>query len=606
MSVARKGARLGAAAFALGLSLGGPCAAGVANASESPEGAAGESSATQTDRSAASRPDRAARVARTARPAPVSVPTAEPAPVAAVAGSRIVADPANPPSTTTARSRAARTTVTLSPQRAVPQPLPDSATDGPAPIPVLTVAVDEVPTRAVPSVAPAPAPTKLIAAQTDPLPVVITRAVPAAAVAAVGTISAPTGNVAAGAITDVFTGLLAPIQSLIEGIGLLIRRTFFNQAPTVNPIQTTGQVSGPITGTLNAVDPEGDPLTFRIVTAPTRGAVTVAADGTYTYSPGDDFTGIDSFNVSVADGGFHINLLDLFRPGSTEAYVQVGRNGDQPMLTFNFIYGSGSQFWSTSARSALQNAAMSLAGYFVVTRPTVLTYEVTGESSQFSSTLASAGSDLTSGAPGFFATVVQQKIQTGEDTNGVEADGEISWNFGRNWAFGSSVGGGQFDFTSTAMHELMHTFGFLSNIDRAGSNTGRSWTTFDGFIVTSTGATPIDPGTFNWLTAFNTNLTGGSGGLYFSGPQAVLVYGGLVPLYTPNPWQSGSSVSHLDDRTFTGAADSMMTATTTTGLGFRVISPLELAILKDLGYTVTDTPVFALVFLGFLRRARRR
>ena len=599
MSAARMGARMGAAAFALGLSLTGPQALGLAAADTAEGTATAESSAPESEPAPSARPARTARVPRQAAATAAAATAAAPA----AAQGRRGAAPARTPRPSAARTRADRSVPVL-PQRVITGNLADGAATVPVTVPAVTVAVSQVVAEVTAPVSAAPAPAKLIAAQIDPMPAIPVRTAPTARMATMGV---PVGHATGEAITDVINGLLAPIQSLFEGVGLLIRRTLFNQAPSVSPMQITGQASGAITGTLNAVDAEGDPLSFRITTAPSHGSVTVAADGTYTYSPAEDFSGIDSFNVAVADGGFHINLLDLFRPASTEAYVQVAQNAGQPVLTFNFVYGSGSQFWSPAARSALQSAALSLAGYFVVTRSTIITYDVTGESSSFSSTLASAGSDLTDGGPGFFATVVQQKIQTGEDGNGAAADGEISWNFGRSWAFGSSVGSGQYDFTSTAMHELLHTFGFLSNTDRPGSNTGRSWTTFDGFIVTSGGARVIDPATFNWLTTYNPNLTGGNGGLYFAGPNAVLVYGSPVPLYTPSSWSSGSSVSHLDDDTFVGAADKLMNATSSAGRGIRVISPVELAMLRDLGYTVTDTPVYAVVFLGFglLRRRER-
>ena len=87
------------------------------------------------------------------------------------------------------------------------------------------------------------------------------------------------------------------------------------------------------------------------------------------------------------------------------------------------------------------------------------------------------------------------------------------------------------------------------------------------------------------------------------------VYGGPVPLYTPWPWEWGSSVTHLDDDSFTGADTMLMNAVTDTGLGVRVLSPVELAILKDLGYTVFEPgPLQALVLIGFgfLRRRAQR
>ncbi|MCE9514411.1 MAG: hypothetical protein K8R24_00435, partial [Mycobacterium sp.] len=269
-------------------------------------------------------------------------------------------------------------------------------------------------------------------------------------------------------------------------------------------------------------------------------------------------------------------------------------------------YGDGSQFWTAEARDALEASAERLAAYFVVTTPTMLAFDITADNSPSEGTLASAGSDLFGTGSGFFPTVVQEKILTGIDPNGSRADGDIYFNFGNPWAFGTVVSDSEYDFTSTAMHELLHTFGFLSYTDEAGYNTGREWTTFDQFIVTSDGTAVISD-TYRFDTAYNGNLTGRNGGLYFAGPNAVAAYGGYVPLYTPRPWEPGSSTSHLDDDTFTGSDTQMMNAFSDVGLGIRVLSPIELGILKDLGYTVTDSPVYAVVFIGFafLRRRNR-
>lgn len=256
-------------------------------------------------------------------------------------------------------------------------------------------------------------------------------------------------------------------------------------------------------------------------------------------------------------------------------------------ISFSFVYGSGAQYWSATARQALESAAAAVGSMLVVGGPVNLVFNVTGRNSPGSGVLAAAGSDTVSSGAGFFRTVVQQKILTGIDANGAQADGEIEWNFGQRWAYGDSVGGNQYDFRATAMHELLHTFGFLSYVDAAGRNAGTTWTTFDRFVVTAGRTAAINPGTFRWSTAYNTNLTGGGGGLYFGGAHAVAAYGGPVPLYTPNPWESGSSLSHLDDATFAGANQKLMNAAADTGPGVRTISPLELAILRDLGYTVT-------------------
>lgn len=275
-------------------------------------------------------------------------------------------------------------------------------------------------------------------------------------------------------------------------------------------------------------------------------------------------------------------------------------------VTFDFVYGTGSQHWSGAAREALQAAASSLASYLVVESPVKLTINVTGENAPLSSTLAWASSDLSASGAGFLGTVAQKKILTGVDPNGAAADGRVHFNFGPSWGLGDSVSSSRYDFQATAMHELMHALGFISFVDRSGSNTSRTWTTFDSFIVDGNGVDVIGSD-LRWKSAYNPNLTGGNGGLYFGGPNAVAVYGGLVPLYTPSPWASGSSVSHLDDDTFRGANRQMMNAFVKRGPGIRTLSSIELAMLEDLGYTVISYQgTYGVLFLTIIFLRRRK
>ncbi len=90
------------------------------------------------------------------------------------------------------------------------------------------------------------------------------------------------------------------------------------------------------------------------------------------------------------------------------------------------------------------------------------------------------------------------------------------------------------------MHELLHTYGFLSVIDSAGNNSIENWTDFDKNIVDKNGNSvfipPPNGTTFD--TTYNSNLTGGNGGLYFGlpGSNAWIKNGNKpVPLYTPQP-----------------------------------------------------------------------
>ncbi|QEM44123.1 Ig-like domain-containing protein [Mycolicibacterium grossiae] len=474
-----------------------------------------------------------------------------------------------------------------------PAPSPDSspADTSPAAIPAAFVAPAATP------VAPAAAPS---ATSTSPW---VTQ-----------TVSAVNGP--QQFVTDSVTGLTQFVHALVsalplppelkwhvEGAFWAVRRSFLNLAPSVAAVQLTGQSGDPVSGRVDATDPEGDAIVYRLVTGPKFGTVALADDGSYVYTPGAGFAGVDSFAIAAQDTGLHLNLFDPFRR-ATDAAVLM----NQGAITFAFHYAVGDEAWTPEARERLLVVAHDLANHFVVTTPVTLDYDVTSSASPTS--LASAGSDLISDAAGFFRTIVQNKLLSGIDSNAGAADGQINWNWANyTWALGDTVPAGAYDFTSTVMHELLHSFGFLSYIGQAGENTGRTWTIYDGFVVDQNG-TRVIRGDYSFDTAFDANVTGGNGGLFLGGLGAVAGYGGaLVPIYTPNPWESGSSMHHIDDATFTGDQQKLMNAQTDTGLGVRVLSPVELGILRDLGYTVVNQPVsIAAAAFGFLfvRRMRRR
>jgi gliding motility-associated-like protein len=59
-------------------------------------------------------------------------------------------------------------------------------------------------------------------------------------------------------------------------------------------------VSGDVSS--NDSDPEGDDLTFTVVTNPSNGTLVLNEDGTYTYTPNADFSGTDTFVYEACDG----------------------------------------------------------------------------------------------------------------------------------------------------------------------------------------------------------------------------------------------------------------------------------------------------------------
>jgi VCBS repeat-containing protein len=357
------------------------------------------------------------------------------------------------------------------------------------------------------------------------------------------------------------------------------------------------------------VDADADALTYTGSTATTKGTVTVSSDGTFTYTPTASAryaAGSTSATAADKSDSFSVTVVDGYG-GSLTVPVSVTISPLLARVSFNFVYGTGSDLWTSDARSALQAAADILSSYITVTAPVTITYNVVG-SSTGGSQLANASTSFASGRDGFYGTVVQSKILTGVDPNGSAADGTITWNFGQPWSFGSTVPRNKYDATAVALHEVLHTFGFLTGIGSP-SNMDKNWTTFDKFLVAADGTAVVGTD-YVYKTAYISNLTGGNGGLYFGGANAVAAYGGLVPVYTPSVWSSGSSVSHLDPSN-NNADNQVMNPSVSTGLGARVLSSVEVGVLKDLGYTVTSgTPISAFAFFGFgvllFRRNRRR
>ena len=76
-----------------------------------------------------------------------------------------------------------------------------------------------------------------------------------------------------------------------------------NDAPTSPDYTNTTNEDVPVNGTITGTDVDGDVLTYTKTTDPSHGTVTVAnTTGAYTYTPGADYNGPDSFTVTIDDG----------------------------------------------------------------------------------------------------------------------------------------------------------------------------------------------------------------------------------------------------------------------------------------------------------------
>lgn len=295
--------RIGAGAFAAGLSLFGPQAWGVAVA-DSGDADPGSVAQAQTASEAGARSTSEAAVRAAKRPAAAASSRPVPAVRARAAAPVRTPSRASAAATVTSSGVAAETVpAAIVPSlragtstRTVPRRVPGAMS-------VADSRAAEVPAGPQAGAAPTVSSTstrddQVVAAVTAP-----------AAVAA----GAPDLNTAATQFFDNaaewFSGLPGgPVVDFLEGALLLVRRSLFNQIPTAAPFSYLTTSNGQIVGNLGADDLEGDVLSYSLTRTPDYGTVQVGPDGTYTYTPGPDYAGGDLFTVEVRDGGF--NVLD--------------------------------------------------------------------------------------------------------------------------------------------------------------------------------------------------------------------------------------------------------------------------------------------------------
>ena len=132
---------------------------------------------------------------------------------------------------------------------------------------------------------------------------------------------------------------------------------FCNHTPTLSPTQNTPGIDGVVHGALNAVDDDGNDLTYAVVRSPAHGQVIINDSGDYTYTPADpgQLAATDTFVVSVSDAGsgFHLHgLLGLIN-----------------LLTFGLIGTAGHT--TTRTVTVNINPGIDPSAYLLPLEPTV-------------------------------------------------------------------------------------------------------------------------------------------------------------------------------------------------------------------------------------------
>ncbi|MEY3454737.1 MAG: hypothetical protein RLZZ147_862, partial [Actinomycetota bacterium] len=192
------------------------------------------------------------------------------------------------------------------------------------------------------------------------------------------------------------------------------------------------------------------------------------------------------------------------------------------------------------------------------------------------------------------------------DVNDPELVIEVSSN--ANWYFGTDgkCPPRSYDLVSVILHEMAHGLGFMSG-SYYDSTTGEGRilqpTPFDAYAQLPDGRRLIDlPSPSLEIGKAMTTA------LFWSGANGVKANNGIKPLlFTPSIYERGSSVSHLDEKTFSNTGEnSAMTPNLDAGEVFHSPGSLVLAMFEDLRQTppagkvtgVPDSPQNVKAFVG--------
>ena len=168
------------------------------------------------------------------------------------------------------------------------------------------------------------------------------------------------------------------------------------------------------------------------------------------------------------------------------------------------------------------------------------------------------------------------------DVNDVELEIDVAST--ANWYLG--IDGlcppRSYDLVSVILHEMAHGLGFMSGSyydQSTGEGRLLQPTPFDAYAQLPDGRRLVDMPSPSLETGKAMTST-----LFWSGEKAIKANNGIRPLlYTPAIYERGSSVSHLDEKTFSNTGEnSVMTPSLDAGEVFHLPGSLLLAMFEDL------------------------
>lgn len=173
-----------------------------------------------------------------------------------------------------------------------------------------------------------------------------------------------------------------------------------------------------------------------------------------------------------------------------------------------------------------------------------------------------------------------------------------------DWYFGTDAETprGRLDFVTVILHELAHGLGFFGSMSVPENSQTGSWGgsgspkfpyIYDRFAYDGDGFQLIDEFVYpNPSQDLFLALTGQRGGVFFDGDDALFTLEDqpqeAARLYTPNPWNPGSSYSHLDEADFRNSVNALMIPRIARAFAIHTPGPLLCGMFSDMGWPLAE------------------
>lgn len=278
---------------------------------------------------------------------------------------------------------------------------------------------------------------------------------------------------------------------------------------------------------------------------------------------------------------------------------------------FNVTYVSscGGESWPPEALSAFEYAMSIWETHLESSIPVAI--EATWQELD-ANVLGSAGPTRIAQIPPIgeddtWYSIAQANAMTGSDIKqnaDVEFDIVININCEfADWYFGQDANppSNMIDFVTVVLHEIGHGIGFIGSMAGDEDVEVASWgfessggdnfpIIYDRFTEDGDNVSLINENVYpNPSSDLYDALVGGFGGVFFDGTDANIVnLRTPVRLYTPFPWQGGSSYSHLDLDTFGDTENALMRPALDRQFSIHTPGPVMCGMLSDMGWPLGE------------------